>query len=44
MTGNNRHGFVLQDPDKQLLRELGIMRVLDREQASVLPGSDRQGE
>lgn len=32
MTGNNR-GLVLQDRDRHLLRELAVMRIIDREQA-----------
>jgi len=38
MTGNNRHGFVLQDRDRRLLRELAVMRVIDREQAKCVAG------
>src|SRR5216684_365468 len=33
MTGNNRRGLVIQDRDRCLLRELSIMRIVDREQA-----------
>jgi hypothetical protein len=38
MTGNNVRGLVLQDRDRHLLRELGIMRVIDREQAKCVAG------
>jgi hypothetical protein len=38
MYGNNRKGLVLQDRDLQLLREIGIMRVVDREQAKCVTG------
>ena len=38
MTGNNHKGIVLQDRDRHLLRELGIMRVIDREQAKCVAG------
>jgi hypothetical protein len=38
MLGNNRKGFVLQDRDRQLLREIAIMRVVDREQAKCVSG------
>lgn len=37
MTGN-RGGIVLQDRDRHLLRELGTMRVIDREQAKLVGG------
>jgi hypothetical protein len=33
MTGNNRSGIIVQERDRQLLRELAVMRVIDREQA-----------
>src|SRR5258708_26414910 len=33
MIGNNHKGIVLQDRDRHLLRELALMRVIDREQA-----------
>ncbi len=36
--GNNRGGIVLQERDKHLLRELSIMRVIDRDQARVVAG------
>ena len=38
MTGNNRKALVLQDRDKHLLRELAVMRVIDREQAKCVAG------
>lgn len=37
MTGNNRR-LVLQPRDRRLLEELGIMRVIDREQAKIVAG------
>ncbi|HEV8414589.1 MAG TPA: replication-relaxation family protein [Bryobacteraceae bacterium] len=37
MTGNNQ-GIILQDRDRHLLRELGVMRVIDREQAKRVAG------
>jgi hypothetical protein len=36
MTGNNRRGLILQDRDRHLLRELAVMRVIDREQAKCV--------
>ncbi|MGC1685620.1 MAG: replication-relaxation family protein [Candidatus Acidiferrales bacterium] len=38
MTGNNHKGFILQDRDRHLLRELAVMRVIDREQAKCVAG------
>jgi Replication-relaxation len=38
MTGNKRRGLVIQERDKQLLRELAVMRVIDRDQARVVAG------
>ncbi len=38
MTGNDRKGIILQDRDRHLLRELAVMRVIDREQAKVVAG------
>ena len=35
MTGNNR-GIIIQDRDRHLLMELGVMRVIDREQAKCV--------
>jgi hypothetical protein len=36
MTGNRRIGLVLQERDRQLLRELGTMRVVDCEQTRIV--------
>lgn len=38
MNGNKQHGMVLQDRDLNLLRELAILRVLDRELAKAVAG------
>jgi hypothetical protein len=38
MTGNERPGMVTQERDLHLLRELSIMRVIDREQAKRVAG------
>jgi hypothetical protein len=38
MTGNNQKGFIPQDRDRHLLRELAVMRVIDREQAKCVAG------
>ncbi len=38
MTGNNRRGLLLQERDERLLRELSVMRVIDREQAKCIGG------
>jgi Replication-relaxation len=38
MSGNNKRGFLLQDRDERLLRELGVMRIIDREQAKCIGG------
>jgi hypothetical protein len=38
MTGNNRAEIVLQDRDRHLLSELGVMRIIDREAAKVVAG------
>jgi len=43
MTGNDRpgkerHGIVIQERDRHLLRELSVMRVIDREQAKIVAG------
>jgi hypothetical protein len=38
MTGNNGKGIVLQERDKHLLREIAMMRVIDREQAKCVAG------
>jgi hypothetical protein len=36
MTGSERRGIVIQDRDRHLLRELSIMRVIDRDQAKCV--------
>jgi hypothetical protein len=36
MSGNDRHAIVIQERDRQLLKELSSVRVLDREQAKIL--------
>ena len=36
--GSKRGGFVVQERDKHLLRELSLMRVIDREQARIVTG------
>ncbi|HEV2199734.1 MAG TPA: replication-relaxation family protein [Bryobacteraceae bacterium] len=38
MAGNDRKLVILQDRDMHLLRELAVMRVIDREQAKVVAG------
>lgn len=38
MTGNSRSAVVLQERDRHLLRELAVMRVVDREQAKQVAG------
>jgi hypothetical protein len=38
MSGNKGRGFVVQERDRQLLSELGTMRILDREAAKVVAG------
>jgi len=38
MPGTNRRGVILQDRDRHLLRELAVMRVIDREQAKRVAG------
>ena len=38
MSGNSGRGIVIQERDRQLLRELALMRVIDREQAKVVAG------
>jgi hypothetical protein len=38
VTGNKRPGVILQDRDRRLLRELLMLRVIDREQAEVVAG------
>ena len=36
MTGNKRAGFLLQDRDRHLLAELGVMRIIDREMTKLV--------
>jgi Replication-relaxation len=36
MHGNNRRGMVSQARDRHVLEELGVMRVIDREQAKII--------
>lgn len=38
MSGNSKRGMVIQDRDRHLLRELSVMRVVDREQAKTVAG------
>jgi Replication-relaxation len=38
MNGNKGIGLVIQERDRRLLRELGQLRVIDREQAKVIAG------
>src|SRR5215813_8392134 len=38
MSGNNRRRLVLQERDRHLLRELAVMRIIDREQAKRVAG------
>jgi hypothetical protein len=38
MPGNRRRGVVLQDRDRHLLSELGVMRIIDREMTMVVAG------
>jgi hypothetical protein len=38
MNGNKGVGLVIQERDRRLLRELGHLRVIDREQAKVFGG------
>jgi Replication-relaxation len=38
MIGNERHNMVIQERDRHLLRELAVMRVIDREQAKLVVG------
>ena len=38
MTGNKRRGLVVQKRDEHLLRELAVMRVIDRNQARIVAG------
>jgi hypothetical protein len=36
MTGNKRRGLVIQDRDRQLLAELSVMRIMDRDAARII--------
>lgn len=38
MSGTKRKGLVLQNRDRRLLEELGVMRIVDRETAKVVAG------
>jgi hypothetical protein len=38
MPGNKRRGVVLQNRDRHLLSELGVMRIIDREMTKVVAG------
>jgi hypothetical protein len=38
MIGNEPHGMVIQERDRHLLREISVMRVIDREQAKTVAG------
>lgn len=38
MTGNKHAGFVIQERDRHLLSELGIMRIVDRDSAKIVAG------
>jgi len=38
MTGNRREGVILQDRDRHILRELGILRIIDREMTKIVAG------
>jgi hypothetical protein len=38
MAGNRRTGLVVQDRDRHLLSELGVMRIVDRESAKLVAG------
>jgi Replication-relaxation len=38
MPGNNGRGIVIQERDRELLQEIGKLRVIDREQAKVVGG------
>jgi hypothetical protein len=38
MSGNERRAVVIQERDRRLLREIGVMRVIDREQAKTVAG------
>ena len=38
MSGNEHYGLIVQERDRQLLTELAVMRVIDREQAKIVAG------
>ncbi|MFY9561295.1 MAG: replication-relaxation family protein [Terriglobales bacterium] len=38
MIGNDRRGILIQERDQHLLREVALMRVIDREQAKLVAG------
>jgi hypothetical protein len=38
MNGNRRKGIVIQERDRRLLRELSLLRVMDREQVKIVGG------
>src|SRR5258708_7544710 len=38
MSGNDRRPIVIQERDRHLLRELSVLRVIDREQAKIVAG------
>jgi protein involved in plasmid replication-relaxation len=38
MTGNKRTGLILQDRDRHLLSELGVIRIIDREATKLVGG------
>jgi len=38
MTGNSRERLIVQERDRRLLRELAVMRIIDREQAKQVVG------
>ena len=37
MTGSKRMGLVVQERDRQLLSELAVMRIIDREMTKLVP-------
>lgn len=38
MNGNERNALIIQERDRRLLRELGVLRVADREQIEIVAG------
>lgn len=38
MSGNERNALIVQERDRRLLRELGVLRVADREQVEIVAG------